>query len=530
MTKALFKKQMMEVFSWVYFDRKSGKTRKKGGIIGFACLYIFLFGILGAFFFEMAQGLCEPLFTAGFGWLYFAIMGLVAVAMGVFGSVFNTYSSLYTAKDNDLLLSMPIPPGKILAARVTGVYLMGLMYELIIEIPTVLVYFTTVKPGALSVVFNLLLPFVLSFLVLTFSCIFGFLVAAISSRLKRKNIFTVILSLVFIAGYYYIYGSAYKIIQSILAAPEKIGNSIKVIYPLYQMGLGARGNALSFFIFTLIVAAMLLVTYLVLSKSFLSIATANKGAVKKAYKEKTSKAASLEKALLVKELRRFTGCPIYMMNCGLGIIMMPIAAVAVLVKARDISAMLAEMPGEYIGIIPLLASAAVCAVSTFNDITSPSVSLEGKNLWLVQSFPIPPKAVLHAKIKLHLLLTVIPTVLLGICVCIALKISVIHSIFILLFTVIFVVLMALIGLALNLKMPNLNWTDPTVPVKQSLCVMIALFGGWAIIMAIAGIYLLVMKFITPLVYLMAISVVGAIVSALLLRWIDTKGAKIFEIL
>lgn len=530
MTKALFKKQIMEVFSWVYFDRKSGKTRTKGGIIGFAVLYLFLFGLLGAFFFGVAQGLCEPLITAGFGWLYFAVMGLVAVAMGVFGSVLNTYSSLYTAKDNDFLLSMPIPPGKILAARVSGVYLTGLLYELIIEIPTVLVYFIKAKPGALSVVFNLLIPFILSFFVLTLSCIFGFLVAAISSRLKRKNIFTVILSLAFIGVYYLIYGSAYKIIQAILAAPEKIGNSIKVIYPLYQMGLGAQGNALPFLIFTLIVAAMVLVTYLVLSKSFLSVATANKGTAKKVYREKTSKAASLENALLRKELRRFTGCPIYMMNCGLGILVMPIAAVAVLVKAGDISAVFAEMPVEYIGIIPVLATAAVCVVSTFNDITAPSVSLEGKNIWLVQSFPISAKAVLHAKIKLHLLLTAIPTVLLGICVCIALEIAAVHSIFVLLFSVIFVVLMALIGLALNLKMPNLNWTDPTVPVKQSLCVVITLFGGWAIITVLGVIYLILMKFITPLVYLVAISVVGAVVSALLLRWIDTEGAKIFDTL
>lgn len=90
--------------------------------------------------------------------------------------------------------------------------------------------------------------------------------------------------------------------------------------------------------------------------------------------------------------------------------------------------------------------------------------------------------------------------------------------------------MALIGLALNLKMPNLNWTDPTVPVKQSLCVVIALFGGWAIITVLGGIYFILMKFITPLVYLVVISVVGAVVSALLLRWIDTEGAKIFDTL
>ena len=60
------------------------------------------------------------------GWLYFALMGLLAVLLGAFGSVFNTYSGLYLAKDNDLLLSMPIPVNTLMASRLLSVYLMGL--------------------------------------------------------------------------------------------------------------------------------------------------------------------------------------------------------------------------------------------------------------------------------------------------------------------------------------------------------------------------------------------------------------------
>ena len=531
MIRALFKKQMMEVFSWVYFDRKNGKNLSKGGIIGYAALYLFLFTFLGVFFFQMADTLCKPLSDAGFGWLYFALMGLIAVAMGVFGSVFNTYSSLYTVKDNDILLSLPVPPGKILMIRLLGVYLMGLMYELIIAVPTMIVYFISVKLTVLSVVFNIILPIILSILVLTLSCILGFFVAVISSKVKKKNIVTVILSLVFIAGYYYIYVRSYQIVQSILAAPEKVGNSVKgILYPFYQMGLGAEGNALSFLIFTLIVAVLFFVTYLVLSKSFLSIATANKGSAKKLYKEKSAKVSSIEKALFFKELRRFIGCSIYMLNCGLGIILMPIASVAVLIKGPALATALSGTLGEYADIIPLLAAAAVCMLTTMNDITSPSVSLEGKNIWLVQSFPIPAKKVLHAKIKLHFLLTVIPAVLLAVCVFIVFKISMPYAILIMAFILIFILLMALIGLVLNLKMPNLTWTDATVPVKQNLCVMLALFGGWAIILALGSIYLLVMEFITPLIFLIAVSIIAAVISALLLRWVDTKGAKIFETL
>lgn len=52
--------------------------------------------------------------------MYFAMMGLLASFFGVFGSVFNTYAGLYLAKDNDLLLSMPIPIRTILCARLLG--------------------------------------------------------------------------------------------------------------------------------------------------------------------------------------------------------------------------------------------------------------------------------------------------------------------------------------------------------------------------------------------------------------------------
>ena len=62
MTKALFRKQMMEVFSWLYKDKKSGKNRSKGGIIGFAVLYLLLFGFLGGIFYVAANMLCAPLY------------------------------------------------------------------------------------------------------------------------------------------------------------------------------------------------------------------------------------------------------------------------------------------------------------------------------------------------------------------------------------------------------------------------------------------------------------------------------------
>lgn len=531
MTKALFKKQLMEVFAWLYKDKKSGKNRTKGGIIGFAILYLLLFGCLGSIFYTTANMLCAPLYEIGFGWLYFALMGLVAVALGVFGSVFNTYSTLYQAKDNDLLLSLPIPPAKILSARLSGVFMIGLMYELIVMIPTLLVFFLKAKVTVAGGVFALLSPFILSVFVLALSCILGFVVALVSSKLKRKNIITVILSLVFLAAYYYLYAQAYKMLEMILANPQKVADSVKsALYPFYCMGRGADGDFLSMLIFTGIMAALFVLVYLVLSRSFLHLATANRGTAKKKYKEKTAKRGTADSALLQKELRRFLGSPTYMLNCGLGIVFMLIAAVALLIKGAALREMIYGMFEGHLHLIPLFCAAAVCAITSMCDMTAPSVSLEGKNLWLVQVLPINPFQPLKAKLKLHLYLTLPPTVLLTLAVEWVFRLQWGECLLLLVTVTAFVLFMALLGLFFNLKMPNLTWTNEIVPIKQSMSVMLALFGGWVVVLAFGVLYYALRNLLTPVVFLAASAVLLIVLSAVLYRYIQTKGAKIFETL
>ena len=109
MIKALFKKQMAEVFSWLFMDRKKGRRTGKG-MVGFLLLYAALVAYLGGMIFMAGKFLCQALVPMGLTWFYFTIMGLLSLMLGVFGSVFNTYASLYLAKDNDMLLAMPTPP------------------------------------------------------------------------------------------------------------------------------------------------------------------------------------------------------------------------------------------------------------------------------------------------------------------------------------------------------------------------------------------------------------------------------------
>lgn len=531
MTKALFKKQIQESFSWLYMDRKNGKNRTKSGLILYVVLYIWVFGILGFMFYMMAQALCEPLVQMELGWLYFAVMGLVAVVLGVFGSVFNTSAALYQAKDNDLLLSLPIPTGKILAMRLSGVYMMGLLYELIVMIPALILWFSINQPGWAGILFSLLLPFVLSVFILTLSCILGWGVAMVSSRVKNKSFVTVVLSLGFIGVYYYVYFQAYSILMNFLAKVDILAQNAKSIWnPLYHLGLAAEGNVKSMLLLTAAVAVIFLVVYFALWRSFLKLATSNRGAAKVRYKESTAKAGNADSALLRKEFRRFAGSSTYMMNCGLGIVFLVIAGLALLLRQEMVKATVYGMFGADHAFIPMLATAMVCILTTMNDMTAPSVSLEGKNIWLAQVLPVSGWQVLKAKLKMHLILTLLPTAFLVVCVEIVFGFAMIYRILFPVIAALFVVLMAELGLAVNLKMPNLNWTSEIAPVKQGVGVMIALFGGWAIVIGFGVLYIVLADFVSPLVYLIAVGVLLLVGTGILLLWLKNRGAKIFAAL
>ena len=135
---------------------------------------------------------------------------------------------------------------------------------------------------------------------------------------------------------------------------------------------------------------------------------------------------------------------------------------------------------------------------------------------------------LRAKLKLHLILTLVPALVLTACVEIVVRPSAVFAVLLPIAVVLFVLWMALVGLALNLKMPNLDWTNESVPVKQSMSVMITLFGGWAMVLVLGFLYFAVRRYLAPAVYLACVSALLAAASFALTHWLKTKGSNIFE--
>ncbi|MBE6601782.1 MAG: hypothetical protein E7637_04675 [Ruminococcaceae bacterium] len=530
MTKALLKKQFLEIFAWFRYNARNGKRRKGIALFGFAALYLYLFGFLGYFFFMFADGLA-PLYSIGKGWISMLIMSLVGILLGVIGSIFSTYNILYRAKDNDLLLSLPIPPSKILFVRLLGVYLMGLLYELLVMVPTLIVFFQHAKPSVAGALFAVLLPFVLSLFVLTLSCLLGYVIAWITARMRRKNLLTVLAALLFMVLYYFGYSKMMTALSKILMYADALESKLRWIYPFYHLAMGTEGNLLSMLISTAIFALLFAVTVAVLAKSFLKLATTNRGEKKKVYRESRVKAGGVSSALLKKELRRFLSSPVYMLNCALGSVFMVVLGVLVLIKGRNLLSTVSATPmlGTE-GLTVLIFAASLCMIASMNDVTAPSISLEGKWIWLVQVLPVRPIDVLLAKLKLHLWVTLPPLWFFAAASLIVLQPTWYYLLLLLLVATVFAVMMALIGLCLNLKFPNLKWVNEAVPVKQSMSVLLSMFGGWGIVLTAGLLYWLTMDFLSPVLFLGIVVCLIAAACILLWQWLRTRGAKILAFL
>ena len=532
MLKTLLKKQMAEIFRNYFYDPKKNKMRSKGATIAYIALYALLMvGLLGGIFALMAVGLCGPLVEAGMAWLYYLLIGLIAVLLGTFGSVFSTYSSLYLSKDNDLLLSMPIPARCVMASRLLGVYLLGLMYAAVVIVPGVIVYWLTAPVTAGTIVGGVLMVLLVSVIVMVLSCLLGWVVARISLKLKNKSFITVILSLLFLAAYYFVYYKAQALITLLVENAAVYGMKIRgSAYLLYLFGCVGAGDWLAMLIVTVTQAALLALTMWGIARSFLKIATAT-GSVKKVrFEHKAVRAQSTQRALFGKELRRFTASPNYMLNCGLGILMLTAAGIALIIKGGALGQTLADVFSGNVGVVPVLMCAAVCLLASMNDMAAPSVSLEGKSLWLAQSLPVVPWQVLRAKLDVQLVLTGVPVLFCALCMVITLPGSALEKVLLVVVALLYTLLSALAALALGLKMPNLTWTNETTPIKQSGCVMLSLFANWFYAIALGGLYFLCGNVLSAAAYLAIFAVVTAAGSALLLRWVKKQGARIFAAL
>ncbi len=478
----------------------------------------------GALFYLMFDAFAETLCGTPFAWFYFALVGLMSFGISFFFTAFTAKSELFEAKDNELLLSLPIKPRTILLSRLSLLLGAEYLFSLLVMLPAGIAWGIYAGCGFLPLYILGCLSFPL--LAAALASIVGWLLALLTARVRRKNLMTMIFSLVFLFVYFYVYANMQNYVNQILSTYEQFSENLMgwgFLFHWFGRGI-ADGKILSLLSVVGIALVCFILAVLALSHGFLHIASSNP-TVKKSSAPLQYAETSIHSALLKREFQRLLSCPIYMLNCGLGLILLLGAPIYLLFKADTVLALLTTFNLSKMQ-LAFIAALAVSAISGPCYFTAPSISLEGKTFWILRTSPIDSKHIIHAKLKMHLIVTApIATIASGI-MAYALQCSLAGTVILLLIPQLFILLNATLGLMLNLLFPNFEWTNEAIPVKQSLPTTLSMLTMTFLpILLIIGCFFLD---ITAKIYILLSIVLITAANLFLLLWLDKNAAARFD--
>lgn len=524
---ALLKKQFKEFFSVFTLQGGKGKEdgKNRGWIVGLILLYAF--GTMVYSSWESASATCEIYVAQGKAEIFFFSVCAQALGIALLLGTIMAKGLIYDAKDNETLLSLPIPPQIILLVRVCMQYFYLFLFTLGYFAPAAVKYFTVVGVQPLAILFCLVVLLTLPLLALAVSSLLGWLAATLTADLPKKhflNTLAVILMVaVGMAAYFFLMNYSTKLgIADAPTAVEKI-----LFFPLLQASAAASGNALSAIWFLLSDGIICGLVYWLLSATFLKIVTTEKGELKAVYKEEKAKVGSANAALLRKESSRFFKTPIYLLNGGFGSIFLMAGFVLLLVVAiGDFWPEIRTALGGDFG--ALLGGGGIALLAASNTITASSVSLEGESLYWTQALPVSAEQVFFSKWLLHVLFTGIPAILCTIVLPFVIPMSALNAILVGLNVLATVAVTAAIGLALNLKLPMLQWSNEMVPVKQSMAALAAMAAQAGLVAAPALLWAAVGEYFSAWGYLLCSLAFFVAVGVLVWTWLRKTGTKIFK--
>ena len=453
-----------------------GKSRKKAATgLGAMALIAFLGLYMSGLYSAMLMQVLAPLHMEV---LVFIFMGMGALVGGLLFTAFAVKGVVFGGKDNDLLLSMPVSSTMLMASRVSAIYLENLIFSLFVLAPAgaVCAFMTQSGVGHSLLFWVRLIVAVLALPLLdtALSVLLGALVAFLSAKVSKGALGQNIVMAIYMAAVFWFAFNLNGMIEGLAANAAGVKQSLSWAAPMLWMGdgiLGDWGKLLAF-------AACCIIPFVLvvfgLGRVYRKAVTAFAArSARNDYKLSAQAASGQKKALLFKEARRFFGTPMYFWNSGIGLIMLLAAGVAALVMRNDLREFIA-MAGEGFPVMPMAALVMGFCLCT-SAISAPSISLEGRYLWILREAPVEEKSLLWIKTGFELLLSVPCTVIGGVCLTIALELSPLDGAALLAAMLLFCAGHAAFGMLMGLTFPKLDAVNETVVVKQGMAVVLDMF-------------------------------------------------------
>lgn len=463
---------------------KDGKF-STGRIIGLSLLFGFLILFFGFYIFMIATALAMLLVPAGLDTAYFAIFNVLTFALVFVFSIFETKSQLFECRDNELLLSMPIPEGSIVLSRVLSIVILNAAESLFIMIPVVIM-FTVFGGSPIYIAPALITALLISLLATSLASAVGYLVALISKRLKNNTIIPVLATLLFLGAYFVVMFGVVGQSPDIEESPEDaLAAMAALLSPISFLGEISTLSPLPTVIFVVLSLGISALAYYIISKNYIRIITDTGKEKKKEYVKEELKSGTAFLALAKKEIAAFFSSSTYILNGGMGAILGVVLSVMILINSGDITLILGEL-SMLVGDIsaPIFFTSLLVGLSGLSCVSASALSFEGKYYWLIKSSPIPPTTLIMAKLVPHLIIGVPASLISSILIAIATATNSFEVIYIILVPLLATVNFAMLGLILNIAFPKFDFQNEAEVVKQSLPVFIITFGAMFFIIAL----------------------------------------------
>ena len=479
--KSLTKLQLKNLYGLnvVRFTKdKKEKTRKASLLIIYIFLILMACGYIGMATFGYI--------TLGLGEMIPAYLIMLSSFMILFFAIFKAGSVIFQKNAYDILCSLPLSQTAIVVSRCIRMYVENLLLSFIVMVSGILVYGVMERPEISFYLIGIIVTLFIPLIPITIATFLGAVITAIASRMKHKSMVSAILSILLFLGI--MFGTSHlsamedefsvEMLQNLL---DRVFSLIESMYPpaIWLGNAMLSGNFLNCVLCVVGALLVFVITMMVVSANFQWICRGLYSIrAKHDYQLEGLKKQSVLRALYGRELRRYLSSSIYVTNTIIGPIMAVLFSASVLVMGVDKMQQFLEIPINIKGAIPFV----LAGILSMMPATSTSISMEGKEWWIVKSLPIKTKAVLDGKLLLNLSI-ILPFFLVSeVLLTIALKPDFIELVWMMAIPAIITLFGCVFGIAVNLKMPVFNWENEVTVVKQSASSMLGGLGG--IIMAL----------------------------------------------
>lgn len=498
-------------------EMRYGKDKKKKKRFVMLCFTMALVGIMIMFY----TGTLSMVFaTMGVARLIPSYLITISCIIILFFSLFKAGSIIFNIKMYERTVVLPLSPMSIIISRFLTMYVSDLIFSCFVMIPGSVIYALAVNPSVLYYIFTLLGIVLIPLIPLTIATILGTGVTAISARFKFKKAINNVLSMAIILCAVFlpqIIVNSFEIKSSAEVQNLFVGISEKInaIYPpayFYSESV-VNGNILTFLLFLVISVALISAFVFLIKNKFNSICTLlNSTSTKNNYVMQRQHKTTQLKALYFKEIKRYFSSSMYVMNTIMGNVMSVIFSFVILFAGFSFVEQIFMTGNILKAILPFIISFLIIISPT----TSSSISIEGKQWWIVKSLPIRTKSIFDSKLLVNLTFAIPAYIISVIVLLIALQPSIVICIEMIVVPLVYIFFGTILGLTINIKMPMFVWESDTTVVKQSSSVLFTMLFSFLSVLIPC-----VLMFVVPQQYsayiIFAFSAILAIIAAVMYR-------------